>query len=86
LPAGKRQVIDCISVPTTLMIEVIIIPMWRCAVCGLLYDGGEPFFGSSPSRRSECHEQEQVGMTPPVPAPRYCLDMMVNTTLPDRSG
>jgi len=68
------------------MIEVIIIPMWRCAVCGLLYDGGEPFFGSSPSRRSVYVSKNKWGW------PRLCRRQgtariwMVNTTLPDRSG
>lgn len=57
---------------------------WRCTVCGLLYEGEDPpescFKCGAPSavlRREgqSAREQEQVGMTTPVPALRYFLDM-----------
>jgi len=49
--------------------------MWRCTVCGLLYEGENP--PSAVLRRGgqSAREQDQVGMTMPVPALTYCLDM-----------
>jgi len=48
--------------------------MWRCTVCGLLYEGENP--SSAVLRRGgqSTREQEQVGMTTPISAPRYFLD------------
>lgn len=49
--------------------------MWRCTVCGLLYEGENPPSAVLRHRGQNTRELGQVGMITPVPAPRYWLGM-----------
>ena len=49
--------------------------MWRCTVCGLLYDGENPPSTVLHRGGQGARGQEQVGMKKPFPVSTYCLNV-----------